>query len=89
MNNKKSTLITFLENLLIGDGFLCCFSILLFLILRGIFEKEVIEPALNFLHFIALIYGTVFIIILIVYLIIKANRRNRNNINNGGINYEK
>lgn len=79
MNNKKSTLITFLETLLICDGFLGCFSILLFLILRGIFEKEVIKPALNFLCFITLIYCTVFIIILIIYLIIKTKRRNRNN----------
>jgi len=78
MKKEKSTFQSFLENFLIADGFLCCFSIILLLVIRTIFEKTLTEPTLNFLYLIIFIYGTVFIITLIVYIIIKTKRRNKN-----------
>ncbi len=78
MKKEKSTFQSFLENFLIADGFLCCFSIILLLVIRTIFEKTLTEPILNFLYLIIFIYGTVFIITLIVYIIIKTKRRNKN-----------
>lgn len=79
MKKENSTFQSFLENFLIADGFLCCFSIILLLILRTLFEKSLMEPTLNFLYLIIFIYGTTFIITLIVYLIIKTKRRNKSN----------
>lgn len=79
MKKENSAFQSFLENFLIADGFLCCFSIILLLVIRTIFEKTLIEPTLNFLYLIIFIYGTAFIITLIVYIIIKTVRRNKHN----------
>lgn len=78
MNNKKSTLITFLENFLIGEGFLCCFCILVLLVLKFVFKKSISYSTINLLHYMILIYSTVFVITLIIYLILKTRRRNKN-----------